>query len=136
MLIVQKVTGLENEQNRFTELKGMRQQRKRGGLKDISSSICLFYAPFVVSHKKNNEEGSEIKSLLICIMISCKTVLQFPHNREMYLATIVPKAHVKLQTFVSILHLDESQTRRRNTKQEISKASESSGLLIELKTGV
>lgn len=66
------------------------------------------------------------------MMISCKTVLQFPHNREMYLATIAPKAHVKLQTFVSIIHLDESQTRRRDTK---SKASESSGLLIELNTG-
>lgn len=105
----------------------MRQQRKRGGLKDIRSSISLFYAHFVVSHKKNNEEGSEIKSLLICMMISCKTVLQFPHNREMYLATITPKAHVNLQTFVSIIHLDESQTRRRNIKREISKASESSG---------
>lgn len=100
----------------------MRQQRKRGGLKDIISSISLFNAHFVVSHKKNNEEGSEIKSLLICMTISCKTLLQFPQNREMYLAIIVPKAHVKLQTFVSILHLDESQTRRRNTKKERSEA--------------
>lgn len=69
------------------------------------------------------------------MMIICKTVLQFPHNREMYLATIVPKAHVKLQTFVSILQLDESQMDRRNTKQEMGKAWESSGLLIELNTG-
>lgn len=93
----------------------MRQQWKRGGLKDISSSISLFHAHFVVSHKKNNEEGSEIKSLLICMMISCKTVLQFPHNTEMYLATIVPKAHVKLQTFVSILHLDENEEKEHKT---------------------
>lgn len=94
----------------------MREQRKIGGLKDISSSISLFYAHFVVPHKKNNEEGSEIKSLLICMMIGCKTVLQFPHIREMCFATIATKAHVKLQTFLSFSsHLDEPQEKEHKT---------------------
>lgn len=51
MLIVQKLTGLENEKQ-ITELKGMREQRKRGGLKDISSSISLLYAHFEFSQQR------------------------------------------------------------------------------------
>lgn len=49
MLIVQKGRGLENEQKKITELKGMKEQRK-------TLAVTLG-----CSHKKNNEERSEIK---------------------------------------------------------------------------